>query len=461
MWKKIFWTCFGFLLFISASTDAAELKGSEQAGYQSLPAFQEAVERNGAKDKKERTTEEKMLTPSPDAVTEELNDSIPSEAEQEPQDVVAQEPAVPELTEEERAQAVLDSRKIVINLANCSLALYEEDQKVRLYPIALGKPSTPTPIGYYKIRSKDIDPTWIDPKDPEFSIPSGEENPLGYRWMEIWGNYGIHGTNRPDSIGKYVSNGCIRMWEKDVEALFDLVQIGTPVEITYNRIVVEKTPDDTVAYYIYPDNYDRQNVDVALVNEWLKGYGIQGFESDEAIEGKIRAADGEPTYIGKVYGIVLNGRRIPAKAIVKDRATYLPAMEIASEANIDLGWDAKRSMLVSAYGEVPGYDKKDYLYLSAEDAPKLFHLTGTLRPDKLYALEMLKEAPLVRPSEQQAPALSHRQREMQAPSNEQKSRTAGNRENASTVVTEQRESSSSAPGRKPILRHIDLEGGEE
>ena len=155
-------------------------------------------------------------------------------------------------------EAAIDSRKISINLAARSLAVYEGQKRIRLYPIGPGKASTPTPVGYFKVESKDLNPTWTDPTDPEYSIPSGESNPLGYRWMEVQGNYGIHGTNKPESIGHYVSNGCIRMNEKDVEDVFDLVKVGTPIEITYNRIVVEKTDDNQVAYYIYPDGFSRR-----------------------------------------------------------------------------------------------------------------------------------------------------------------------------------------------------------
>ena len=70
------------------------------------------------------------------------------------------------------------------------------------------------------------------------------------------------------------------------------MKIGTPVEITYNRIVVEKTPDDTVAFYIYPVGYERQPLDVAEVTRWLAGFGVQNFISDEDIQKKIDASDG-------------------------------------------------------------------------------------------------------------------------------------------------------------------------
>ncbi len=289
-------------------------------------------------------------------------------------------------------EAVLDSRKISINLAARSLAVYEGQKRIRLYPIGPGKASTPTPVGYFKVESKDLNPTWTDPTDPGYSIPSGESNPLGYRWMEVQGNYGIHGTNKPESIGHYVSNGCIRMNEKDVEDVFDLVKVGTPIEITYNRIVVEKTPDDRIAFYVYPDGYGRQPLDVEEATKWLKGYGVQNFISDEDIEKKIEASDGEPTYIGKVYNITVDGKKLQNKAVEQDGITYLPAIDLADAAGVNLGWDEKSEVLFSTVGKATGYNKKDTLYCNADDVQTLFHLDGGLS-DKQYVYHKMTAAP--------------------------------------------------------------------
>ena len=289
-------------------------------------------------------------------------------------------------------EAAIDSRKISINLAARSLAVYEGQKRIRLYPIGPGKASTPTPVGYFKVESKDLNPTWTDPTDPEYSIPSGESNPLGYRWMEVQGNYGIHGTNKPESIGHYVSNGCIRMNEKDVEDVFDLVKVGTPIEITYNRIVVEKTPDDRVAFYVYPDGYGRQPLDVEEATKWLKGYGVQNFISDEDIEKKIEASDGEPTYIGKVYNITVDGKKLQNKAVEQDGITYLPAIDLADAAGVNLGWDEKSEVLFSTVGKATGYNKKDTLYCNADDVQTLFHLDGGLS-GKQYVYHKMTAAP--------------------------------------------------------------------
>ena len=151
-------------------------------------------------------------------------------------------------------------KKIYINLASRLMLFYDGNTKLAVYHLGVGKVSTPTPQGYYKITEKAINPSWIDPSDPEYEIPSGPENPLGYRWMQFDGNYGIHGTNRPESIGGYVSNGCIRMNERDVEELFDAVEIGTPIEINYHRVVVEKSFLNTRFHPSVPSPFQRRTL---------------------------------------------------------------------------------------------------------------------------------------------------------------------------------------------------------
>lgn len=299
-------------------------------------------------------------------------------------------------TEKEKAAPPVTKKteeplKVNINLAARSLALYKGAEKIRLYPIAPGIASSPTPVGYYKILEKEVNPTWTDP-ETGVSIPSGPDCPLGYRWMTIQGNYGIHGTNNPSSIGNYASHGCIRMHEKDVEALFDLVEVGTPVEITYNRVVVEKIADDTVVYYIYPDGYGWQNLAAEDVHKWLSGYGVGNFVSDEDIEKKIKDSDGMPTYIGKVYPLYVNGEQMKNNAVVQDGVTYLSAIDLANATKISLGWDEKTKMLISTLGKAAGLDKRNVLYCKADDVKTLFNLTGSLNPDKKFVLTTDRES---------------------------------------------------------------------
>jgi peptidoglycan hydrolase-like protein with peptidoglycan-binding domain len=88
---------------------------------------------------------------------------------------------------------------------------------IRQYRVAVGKESSPTPHGDWFIKEKD---TWA--------------GAFGTRWMRLsipWGIYGLHGTNKPWSIGSYASHGCIRMLNREVEEVFQVVSVGTPIRV--------------------------------------------------------------------------------------------------------------------------------------------------------------------------------------------------------------------------------------
>src|SRR6185312_9348388 len=77
-----------------------------------------------------------------------------------------------------------------------------------IYPVAVGKASTPSPTGTFTIVKHVINPTYYHQGK---MIPPGPENPVGNRWMELSAaGYGIHGTNAHGSIEKAVSHGCFR-----------------------------------------------------------------------------------------------------------------------------------------------------------------------------------------------------------------------------------------------------------
>lgn len=106
---------------------------------------------------------------------------------------------------------------IVVDIDARRLTVYSEGKPFKSYPIAVGKPSTPSPVGNWKIIDKGM---W--------------GGGFGTRWMGLnvpWGKYGIHGTNRPGSVGTAASHGCIRMFNHHVEELYNWVRYGTPVKI--------------------------------------------------------------------------------------------------------------------------------------------------------------------------------------------------------------------------------------
>ncbi len=126
-----------------------------------------------------------------------------------------------------------DKRLLLISIPDHRLALIEDGQVKKVYPVAVGKDSTPSPTGSFHIVVRVVDPTYYHEGTV---IAPGPHNPLGNRWMGLdRKGYGIHGTNAPQSIGKSASHGCIRMAKHDLEELFAMVKAGDAVEIRGQR----------------------------------------------------------------------------------------------------------------------------------------------------------------------------------------------------------------------------------
>src|SRR5437016_2930060 len=142
------------------------------------------------------------------------------------------------------------TRRVLISIPDRKLVLLEGDRPVKIYDIAVGKPSTPSPQGEFRIINHVPNPTWYGPNGV---VAPGKDNPLGTRWMGLSARgYGIHGTNAPGSIGKAASHGCIRMRNHDAEDLFERVGVGITVELhadrpgIFNLILAELNPPLTV-----------------------------------------------------------------------------------------------------------------------------------------------------------------------------------------------------------------------
>jgi len=144
---------------------------------------------------------------------------------------------------------------IEINLPSGTLSLYKDGNLVKEYPLCLGKQSTPTPTGQYRIIYKAVNPYWLNKGDV---VPPGPQNPLGVRWMGITSDIGIHGNNKPESIGTYASAGCIRMFNRDVVEVYNQVTVNTPVNIKYDRLkLFEDKYSMKKSIIIYPDIYKK------------------------------------------------------------------------------------------------------------------------------------------------------------------------------------------------------------
>ncbi len=131
------------------------------------------------------------------------------------------------------AQDAPKIRTIVVSLQDRKLALVEDGQVKKIYTVAVGKPSTPSPVGTFKIVRRVANPVY---QHDGITVQPGPGNPVGTRWMGLSvPGYGIHGTNAPRSIGKAASHGCIRMAKSDLEELYTLVSVGDTVELIGER----------------------------------------------------------------------------------------------------------------------------------------------------------------------------------------------------------------------------------
>jgi len=157
-------------------------------------------------------------------------------ANQTQNDEVAAEQQIAQLATQKNSKKPAQNphpRQIVVSIADRKLAVMEAGQVLKIYPIAVGARTTPSPEGDFVIVNHA--------KDPAYShngkvIEPGKNNPLGSRWMGLsQKGYGIHGTNVQSSVGKAASHGCFRMRKQDVEELYSMVQVGDKVTVRRQR----------------------------------------------------------------------------------------------------------------------------------------------------------------------------------------------------------------------------------
>ena len=130
---------------------------------------------------------------------------------------------------------------IVIKTSQRKLYYVIGDGHAVRYPVGVGKPGKQW-AGTVRIDGKYRSPAWSPPADVKHDkpdmpdvIPGGSpHNPMGVAAMTLsgGGQYAIHGTNMPNSIGGYVSYGCVRMFNEDITDLYGRVSVGTPVVMT-------------------------------------------------------------------------------------------------------------------------------------------------------------------------------------------------------------------------------------
>ena len=144
-------------------------------------------------------------------------------------------PTKPEITKSEVAARY--PSYLTLDRGTFTLRLWRHLKLAKEYTVAVGMEGLETPEGLYEIQEKEENPVWRVPNSAWAgdlagqTIPPGPDDPIKARWMGIYEGAGIHGTEETESLGTAGSHGCIRMAIPDVEELYDLVEVGTPIYI--------------------------------------------------------------------------------------------------------------------------------------------------------------------------------------------------------------------------------------
>jgi L,D-transpeptidase ErfK/SrfK len=255
---------------------------------------------------------------------------------------------------------------IVINLAAMRLFYYlprkdkDAPLEVITHPIGIGKVGWSTPEGRTKIVSRVKDPSWTPPVsvrrehaangDPlPAKVPPGPDNPLGRHMMRLaWPSYLMHGTNKPYGVGMRVSHGCIRLYPEDIEALFDLVPVGTSVTVV-NQPYLLGWQDDTLFVQAYgpleDDERDWEHGPAGLRKKGAKsksGLWKRIVAADETINWeRAREVSLEPTGIPMP---VSQGREATLAAVLQDAPVVRNALPAGAS------WDGNENQYADEEG---------------------------------------------------------------------------------------------------------------
>lgn len=187
--------------------------------------------------------------------------------------------------------AGLASAPLVINLGDMRLYWRGADGEVASYPVGIGRDGWEVRPGLTRVAGKRRRPAWIPPPSIRAEkpwlpprVPPGPDNPLGDYSLDLAdGLIRIHGTNRPDGVGRRVSHGCFRLYPEDIAALFPLVAIGTPVAIVDEPVKLARIDDD-LWLEVHPGQAAADAVEAGLVEEPRPHPGLEAMIAGMAAE---------------------------------------------------------------------------------------------------------------------------------------------------------------------------------
>jgi L,D-transpeptidase ErfK/SrfK len=197
-----------------------------------------------------------------------------------------------------------DEEGLVINVPEMRLFDYTGEEDPEVFSVAIGDQADPSILGEFRVGRKREDPTWHVPasiraESPELpeQVPPGPDNPLGSRWMTIGRtSYGIHGTNTRWSIGREATHGCLRLYEDEVQRLYERVPEGTRIQIVYQPFKWG-LEGDRIYLEVHPDLYG-QRPDRLTAFELPRALGLLGAIDLEIAWRALDEARGIPVAVG-------------------------------------------------------------------------------------------------------------------------------------------------------------------
>jgi L,D-transpeptidase ErfK/SrfK len=196
---------------------------------------------------------------------------------------------------------------LLINIPEMRLYDFRQKGGPEIFAVAVGDAEDPTPVGSFQVGNKRVDPHWTVPasiraEKPDLPavVPPGPDNPLGSRWMTVGSSsYGIHGTNVKWSIGRIATHGCVRLYEDDMERLYDRTPSGTPLRLIYEPF--KWGLDGRVLYLeAHPDIYGRRPDRLADALATPRALGLLRALDLEAVMRTVEQVRGVPVPVGEV-----------------------------------------------------------------------------------------------------------------------------------------------------------------
>jgi L,D-transpeptidase ErfK/SrfK len=205
---------------------------------------------------------------------------------------------------------------IVVNVPQRMLFVFKGGELAGHYPVGIGRRGWNTPAGSYRVVEKERDPSWEVPRSIQAEMrrqgrkvvkrmAPGPDNPLGQYWLGLnRGGIGIHGTPQTSSVFGFVSHGCIRMHPEDIEEVFEHTDIGAPVRIVYQPVLLGRGEGGDVVLEVHPDAYRRVRNPLAEVRRQAEAMGLTEAIDWTAVQDALRERAGTAVGIGGQRGAV-------------------------------------------------------------------------------------------------------------------------------------------------------------